>query len=171
MSPTFFSTLSTFTSSFFHNTTSVIFAFLLGILFIYTLYLHYKLRRFTRGATGSSLETLIRDALTHTKKIEEENTLIKEHAYSLDTRMATALRNAQILRYKALETGGSNQSFSIALLNEQGDGVVLTSLYVRDRINTFAKPIKNYASTYELTEEEVSVIRDAKKAHNTVIGN
>ena len=139
----------------------------MGILFIYTIYLHYKLRRFTRGATGASLETLIHDALTHTKKIEEENALIKKHAYSLDTRVATSLRNAQIIRYKALETGGSNQSFSVALLNDQGDGIVLTSLYVRDRVNTFAKPIQKYGSTYELTEEEVSVIRDAKKAHTS----
>jgi len=88
---------------------------------------------------------------------------------SLDTRVSFALRNAQTIRYKAFETGGSSQSFSIALLNEKGFGVVITSLHARDRINTFAKPIEKYTSTYDLTDEEKSVINDAKTAHKKAL--
>ena len=40
------------------------------------------------------------------------------------------------------------------MLNEEGNGVVLSSLYSRERMSIFAKPIKNGKSEYELTEEE-----------------
>ena len=138
----------------------------LVIVLIYTIYLHYRLRMLTRGNGSMSLESTIHTALTHAKEIQEENKLIREHAISLDKRVSHALRNAQTIRYKAFEVGGSNQSFSIALLNEKGHGVVVTSLHARDRISTFAKPIENYISTYELTEEEMQVVEDAKEAHS-----
>jgi hypothetical protein len=137
----------------------------LVIVLIYTIYLHYRLRQLTRGNGGMSLESTIHTALAHAREIQEENKLIREHAISLDKRLTHALRNAQTIRYKAFEAGGSNQSFSIALLNEQGHGVVITSLHARDRISTFAKPIEKYTSEYELTDEEKGVIEDAKMAH------
>ena len=137
----------------------------LGILLCYTIYLHFRLRQLTKGSSASSLEGIIRTALDNALTIQKENEDIKNHAISLDKRLSQALRNAQTLRYKAFETGGSNQSFSIAFLNEQGYGVVLTSLHARDRISTFAKPVEKYGSTFELTDEERAVIEDAKNAH------
>jgi hypothetical protein len=71
------------------------------------------------------------------------------------------------MRYKAFDASGSNQSFSIALVNEKGNGVVVSSLHSRDRMSTFAKPIENYESTYELTEEELAVLDDARAEHKS----
>ncbi len=135
------------------------------ILLIYVIYLHIKINRFTRGETGASLESLIKQCVDSVSDIEKKNELISEHALSLNERVSHALRNAQTIRYKAFEAGGSNQSFSIALLNEKGNGVIITSLHARDRISTFAKPIEKYLSSYDLTEEEESVIAQARKEH------
>lgn len=131
----------------------------------YLAYLHYKLHIFTRGQGAISLESLMKECVEGIAKMEERNELISKHALSLDTRVSHAIRNAQMIRYKAFETNGSNQSFSIALLNEKGSGVVITSLHAHDRISTFAKPIEKYASSYDLTEEEMAVINEAKTAH------
>lgn len=135
------------------------------LVLIYTVYLHRKLEHFTRGESGASLEQVIKSCVDAVVEIEKKNELISKHALSLDTRVSHALRNAQTIRYKAFETNGSNQSFSIALLNEKGSGVVITSLHSHERISTFAKPIEKYKSTYDLTEEELSVIEESKKAH------
>lgn len=140
-------------------------AIALVLLLGYIMYLHRRLYHFTKGSPGASLENIIKACVESVAEIEKRNELISAHALSLDGRVSQALRNAQTVRYKAFEAGGSNQSFSIALLNEKGDGVVLSSLHARDRINTFAKPVEKYTSTYELTEEEYSVITEAKKAH------
>jgi len=48
------------------------------------------------------------------------------------------------------------------MLNEDGDGVVFSSLYSRERMSIFAKPIKNGKSEYELTEEEKEALKKAK---------
>ena len=48
------------------------------------------------------------------------------------------------------------------MLNEEGDGVVLSSLYSRERMSVFAKPIKGGKSEYELTGEETNAIKKAK---------
>jgi hypothetical protein len=137
------------------------------VIFFYTLYLHTKIHHLTRGENGISLEAIIKRCVDSVADIEKKNDLISKHTLSLNTRVSHALRNAQVIRYKAFETHGSSQSFSIALLNEQGDGVIITSLHARDRISTFAKPIETYLSRYDLTEEELSVIEESKKAHKT----
>lgn len=98
-------------------------------------------------------------------KIEERNEVISKHALTLDERVSHAIRNAQTIRYKAFDANGSNQSFSVALVNEKGNGVVISSLHSRDRMSTFAKPIEKYESSYDLTEEELAVLDDAKISH------
>lgn len=143
----------------------------LFFLLLYVIYLHHKMHRFTRGETGASLETLIRTCVDSVREIEAKNELISQHALSLDERVSSAIRNVQTIRYKAFEANGSNQSFSVALVNERGHGVILTSLHARDRISTFAKPLHNYSSSYELTEEEQEVIEASKKEHKAAVSS
>ncbi len=139
------------------------------LLLIYTTYLHYKIYRFTRGQNALSLESLMKECVDSVAKIEQRNEIISKHALTLDERVSHSLRNAQTLRYKAFDANGSNQSFSIALVNEKGNGVVISSLHSRDRMSTFAKPVEKYTSTYDLTEEELSVLSEAKKSHKSTI--
>lgn len=134
-------------------------------LCIYVVYLHMKIHGLTRGESGASLEKLIRTCVESVSEMEKKNELISKHALSLDTRVSHAIRNTQTIRYKAFETNGSNQSFSISLVNEKGNGVVITSLHSNARISTFAKPIENYSSSYDLSEEEMHVLEESKKAH------
>lgn len=135
------------------------------ILIAYTFSLHRKIRKFTRGKDAKSLEDLISECVSGINEIQKRNEVISEHALQLDERISTALRNAQTIRYKAFEINGSNQSFSIALLNEKGNGVVMSSLHHHDRVSTFAKPVEKYESTYDLTDEEKEVIKNSKNEH------
>jgi len=157
--------LITIISNFMTNYPIIPFTVAFCFFLFYLAYLHYKLHMFTRGQNATSLESLMKECVDGIAKIEERNELISKHALSLDIRVSHALRNAQMIRYKAFETNGSNQSFSVALLNEKGGGVVITSLHAHDRISTFAKPIEKYTSSYDLTEEEKSVISEAKNSH------
>ncbi len=157
-----------FTSPLFSSITNhpiLLLTIALVIVLIYTMYLDHKIHRFTRGQSGASLEEIIKACVSSVSKIQERNELISKHALTLDERVSHSIRNAQTLRYKAFDANGSNQSFSIALLNEKGNGVIISSLHSRDRMSTFAKPVVNYVSTYELTEEESAVINEAKTEH------
>ena len=77
-----------------------------------------------------------------------------------------------IVRFNPFKETGGNQSFSIALLDGNKDGVVISSLYGREGNRVFAKPIKNGESEYLLTEEEKKAIEKAKEnrfANNVLI--
>jgi hypothetical protein len=136
------------------------------ILLISTIALYRKLSKFTRGENGKSLEKTILDYLDKVDDLKKHDELIAKHAIDLDTRLAQCIRNVSTVRFKAFDPNSSNQSFAISLVNEHGDGVILSSLHHRDRVSMFAKPVIKYTSTHDLTEEELGVLEDSKKAHH-----
>lgn len=71
------------------------------------------------------------------------------------------VRRVGLLRYDAFEDVGGRLSFSCALLDERGNGVVLTSINGRQETRVYAKPVAAGASTYNLSQEEEEAIRQA----------
>ena len=118
-----------------------------------------------RGENGKNLENIIREYLDKVDNLKEHDELIAKHAIDLEKRLSQCVRNISTIRFKAFDSNSSNQSFAIALLNEQGNGVILSSLHHRDRFSMFAKPINNYVSSHDLTDEEKGVLEEAKTAH------
>lgn len=135
------------------------------VLLITTFYLSHKLSLFMRGKDGKSLEDILKKYLDEVDNLKKHDELISEHALDLENRLSQCIRNVSVTRFKAFESGSSNQSFSISLVNEKGDGVVVSSLHNRDRVSTFAKPISKYDSAHELTDEEKQVLFDSKTAN------
>jgi Protein of unknown function (DUF4446) len=66
-----------------------------------------------------------------------------------------------LLRYDAFEDVGGRLSFSCAMLDEHGTGVVLTSINGRQETRVYAKPIAEGRSSYNLSSEEEEAIRQA----------
>ena len=75
-----------------------------------------------------------------------------------------SVRRVGLLRYDAFEDVGGRLSFSCALLDEHGTGVVLTSINGRQETRVYAKPITSEKSTYNLSQEEEEAIRQAMHA-------
>lgn len=120
-----------------------------------------KYKRLMRGADNKNLESMLNNQLDSIesvlKKIDD-----LEHAQSgLISRLNLSTQHVGVIRYNAFDYMGSDQSFSIAMLNEYGDGFVITSLYGRNTSTVFAKPIKNRRSDYPLSNEEQEAIRRA----------
>ena len=72
-----------------------------------------------------------------------------------------SVRRVALLRYDAFEDVGGRLSFSCAMLDEHGTGVVLTSINGRQETRVYAKPIAVGTSTYNLSAEEEEAIRQA----------
>lgn len=72
-----------------------------------------------------------------------------------------ALQKFHMVRYDAFEDMGGRLSFSAALLDDHGDGVVITSINGRTETRTYAKPISNLDSEHNLSEEERAAIEGA----------
>jgi hypothetical protein len=72
-----------------------------------------------------------------------------------------SVRHISLLRYDAFEDVGGRLSFSCAMLDDHGTGVVLTSINGRQETRVYAKPIAEGTSTYNLSVEESEAIRQA----------
>lgn len=125
----------------------------------------------------SRLTARYRKLMVKSDQVDME-TLMAEYArlaQQLDVRLGTLEQNHQSLRmdcqlhvqrlllsrYNAFENTGSDLSFSLALLDEAGDGVVLTSIFGRDESRLYAKPVVQGKSTYALSKEETDTIKQA----------
>lgn len=72
-----------------------------------------------------------------------------------------SVRHVSLLRFDAFEDVGGRLSFSCAMLDEHGTGVVLTSINGRQETRVYAKPVTAGASSYNLSTEEAEAIRQA----------
>ncbi|OHA80997.1 MAG: hypothetical protein A2675_00950 [Candidatus Yonathbacteria bacterium RIFCSPHIGHO2_01_FULL_51_10] len=136
---------------------------LIAILAIWVGVLEYRLRRLLLGKDARSLEdtiTNIREGIFSLARSHKETVSRIEN---LDGRVKRSIQGVETLRFNAFADAGSKQSFAIGLLTEEGDGVVISSLYSRDRMSVFAKPVRGHASEHELTEEEQEVLMRAKR--------
>jgi hypothetical protein len=75
--------------------------------------------------------------------------------------IAASVRRVALLRYDAFEDVGGRLSFSCALLDDHGTGVVLTSINGRQETRVYAKPVTEGASGYNLSQEEGEAIKRA----------
>ena len=135
---------------------------LVVILIIWIIRLEWRLKKLFRGKKAGDLEGIIRLIGDEIKNLDEARLRAEKITRQLDQRLKRSLKGAEVMRFNPFSNSGSNQSFSIALVDEEGNGLVLTSLYARDSVSVYAKPIKNYNSEYELSHEEKEVIRRAK---------
>lgn len=81
-----------------------------------------------------------------------------------------AIRNVAMLRYDAFNDMGGRLSFSLALLDATGDGVVLTSINGHSETRTYAKVIRGGESTHDLSPEEEQVLSDARRGGPAAAG-
>ena len=127
--------------------------------------LEIKLRRLLHGKSGSDLESTIVELSGGLRELETFKKKTEEYFKSLEERVRRSSQGIETIRFNAFKgdgTGG-NQSFATAIVSENGDGVVLSSIYSRDRMSVFAKPLRKFSSEIELTEEEAKALGGARE--------
>ena len=77
---------------------------------------------------------------------------------------ATALRHVAVVRYDAFGDMGGHLSWSLALLDDGGDGIVLTSIHGRSDSRTYAKNVTAWSASQQLSPEEQEAIGFARAA-------
>lgn len=87
---------------------------------------------------------------------------IEQKLSKFEDESLTHIQRVKLLRFNPYQETGGDQSFSIALLDEAGNGFVLTSLHARSGTRVFAKPIKEGKGVqYQLSSEEEEILRKA----------
>ena len=124
-----------------------------------------KMYRLLRGKNGKSLEDSIVSAHENLEKLNEFQKESIKYFINVEKRLGRSIQAVETIRFNPFKgTGeGGSQSFSTSFISENGDGVVISSLYSRDRVSVFSKPLLKFDSNFELTDEEKGVVAGAKK--------
>ena len=137
---------------------------LIVILIGWIIRLEIKIRKLLSGKNGKSLEDSIVGALENLGKLNRFQREAISHFINVEKRLNRSVQAVETIRFNPFKgTGeGGNQSFSTSFVSENGDGAVISSLYSRDRVSIFSKPLSKFESGFELTEEEKEVIKNSK---------
>lgn len=123
-------------------------------------------RRFMRLALGrsGSIEESIAILLRDTKELQKFRGELEKYLKNAELRLRTSVQGVGVVRFNAFAGNGAggNQSFSAAFLDEELSGVVLSTLYSRNHVGVYAKPVEKGNSTFELTTEERDAIAKAQ---------
>ncbi len=87
---------------------------------------------------------------------------VSEEIHRLRQDMSTTLRHLAVVRYDAFGDMGGHLSWSMALLDDGGDGVVLTSIHGRSDSRTYAKNVASWSAEQQLSPEEQEAIGFAR---------
>lgn len=121
--------------------------------------------RRTEAKGPIQLDDLLRGILEgHSKSIQRLESAVRS-LNATDRRQQGlidgAVRRVGLVRYDAFEDVGGRLSFSCAMLDDHGDGVVVTSINGRQDTRVYAKPITDGKSPYNLSIEEEEAIQEA----------
>lgn len=146
--------------------------FLIILLFIIVLSNRAKIKKlknkyykFMNGLSGVNIENLLDKCIEGVNDVAEKNKEIEYQLNAVERNMYYCVQKVGIVRYNGFDNVGSDLSFSIALLNKNDDGIILSSLYSRDSSCTYAKPIVGSKSKYALSAEELQALDIAKRGH------
>jgi hypothetical protein len=89
---------------------------------------------------------------------------LRGEVQALRTEAADALRHLAVVRYDAFGDMGGHLSWTLALLDDAGDGVVLTSIHGRSEARTYAKNVTGWACDQAMSPEEEEAVSFAKAA-------
>jgi hypothetical protein len=131
-----------------------------------------RLRAAQRTVLGDGQQDLVEHAASLQQQFEALYGYVQEAAERLDARMGRAegrlddaVAYRALVRYDAYGEMSGRQSTSIALLDANRSGVVLSSIHHRDQARLYAKEVREGKGELELSPEEDEAVRIAREAH------
>ncbi|HSW11154.1 MAG TPA: DUF4446 family protein [Bacillota bacterium] len=120
-----------------------------------------QVRAVAGGPPGHDLQRELRQHAAAVKDLLRRIEDLERRIANTEEGHAGALQRLGLIRFNAFEDTGSDQSFSLALLDGRGSGFVLTSLYGRSESRVYAKPLLDGKCPYRLSDEEQQALRGA----------
>jgi hypothetical protein len=119
--------------------------------------------RLLGSASEADIATIVGQHVQATEHFRREVSGLRGEVALMRTDLGDAIRHVAVVRYDAFGDMGGRLSFSAALLDDAGDGLVLTSINGRSETRTYAKGVKAGESDHSLSPEELQAISYASR--------
>ena len=142
-----------------------IIAGVLGVLILAALglviRLELRMKRLFKGSKAKDLEGLLADFAKTVDKFDNWSKNAHNRMENFDKELARSARHVGMVRFNPFRDAGGDQSSAIAILDDNRNGIVLSSIYGRDSSRMYAKPVIKGNSQYQLSDEEKQAISKA----------
>jgi Protein of unknown function (DUF4446) len=125
--------------------------------------LRRRLRRILSDNGSTGLDEVLAGQATGIEQLSTRVDALSALQRELESATERSLQKVGVVRFNPFQDSGGDQSFAIALLDQRGSGVVVSSLHGRAETRIFAKQVVNGRSTHSLSDEEQQAIREATK--------
>lgn len=113
-----------------------------------------RLERIFQNLQGDDVAGRLVEYLATVRQTAAEMQRVRRQHEQLMKAVPSAIRHVGLVRFSPFHDTGGDQSFTLALLDGRGDGVVVTGLHSRTDSRLYAKPVERGESSYALTPEE-----------------
>lgn len=145
-------------------------SFILNIILIFLLVFNLsatsslkdKYKKLTKGMTGKNIESILFDHMERIENVSKEFEGYNSKLNILDNKLSFGIQKVGFIRYSAFSDVGSDLSYSVALLDQNDNGFILTGIHGRSESYSYAKSVKNGVSNYHLSTEEEQALERAK---------
>ena len=127
-----------------------------------------RLRADQKVVLGTGREDLVANAAGLNRHVDELHRFVERESLRLDERMNEAegrldgaVSHTAVVRYDAFNETSGRQSSTVALLDDRGDGVILSAILQRDQARVYAKPVVGGRSALDLSPEEAEAMNEA----------
>jgi hypothetical protein len=120
-----------------------------------------RIASLTKGGDGTNLESTLHANLEKVATLARGVDELASRSAMLERVQRRAIQRVGLVRFNPFEDTGGNQSFALALLDQHGDGVVVSSLHARALTRVYGKAIANGKAEAALSDEEAEALRQA----------
>lgn len=135
------------------------------VILIITLCKLKKLRRriddLTRGKDTESMEDIMLNFFERIESLEEGEKATRSDLKDIKKNLKITYQKKGLVKYDAFREMSGALSYSLALLDKENNGVLITSMYSREGCYTYAKDIENGNCKLNLSEEEAEALKQA----------
>lgn len=135
------------------------------VLLVLVVMMYLKLKKFLVGVDSNHIGDSLTSVSADLNELQSFKRELEGYLATVEKRLKKSVQSVHTVRFNPFKGngGGGNQSFATAFLTEEGDGVVVSSLYSREHVSVFSKPVKGHGSEYELSDEEREALEKAKE--------
>ena len=116
--------------------------------------LNSRLSKFTQGKDAENLEQVIIKRFSEIRQVVKNEKKQNKDLEAINNKFLSTFCKIGLVKYDAFKEMSGKLSFSLALLTENHDGIIITSLHSREGCFTYCKEVTNEESFYILSEEE-----------------
>ena len=140
---------------------SIILAVLLIIVLCKLKTLKRRVDSLTRGKDTESMEDIIINYLERVESLEEGEEITRAALNAIKDNLKITYQKTGLVKYDAFREMSGALSYSLALLDKENNGVLISSMYSREGCYTYAKEIIKGESKINLSEEEAEALKQA----------